>query len=253
MESSDCELPVRAPTHPPAHAPDSLFEGCSWFYALCREYLFRDHTREIARALFPAEGPAPGTRVLELGCGPGFYACRLSEEYPEIHTTGVDLSRRLIARAKSRAASRSLSNCTFAHGDVHALSDDSNSIDAIVVSRLFLIVPNREAVLTEIFRVLRPGGRCFIAEPTSGFRTRIPLSCMWLLSKLTSSPAGKYREPRQAEVMTAADFSELVRSQPWGAVDLQYDGWYQYAVCEKAAAELEGAVPHEQAADWSTV
>jgi arsenite methyltransferase len=257
MDSSDCEMPGRTFKHPPAHTPDSLFEGCSWFYALCREYLFRDHTQEIARALFPPEGPAAGTHVLELGCGPGFYACRLSQEYPEIHTTGVDLSRRLIARAKSRAASRSLNNCTFAHGDVHALSDASNSIDAIVVSRLFLIVPNREAVLTEIFRVLRPGGRCFIAEPTSGFRTRIPLSCMWLLSKLTSSPAGKYREPRQAEVMTAPDFAELICSQPWGAIDLRYDGWYQYAVCEKAAVELSGGMEDEQQdeqpADWSTV
>ncbi len=253
MESSDCEMPGRTRTHSPAHPPDSLFEGCSWFYALCREYLFRDHTQEIARALFSPDGPAPGTHVLELGCGPGFYACRLSQEYPQIHTTGVDLSERLIARAKSRAASRSLENCTFAHGDVHALSDPSNSVDAIVVSRLFLIVRNREAVLNEIFRVLKPGGRCFIAEPTSGFRTRIPLSCMWLLSKLTSTPAGKYREPRQAEVMSAPHFSALIRSQPWDVVDLQYDGWYQYAVCEKAPSILPSAVHEEQPADWSTV
>src|SRR5271170_2699373 len=244
MESSDCEMPGRTRTHP-VHQLDSLFESCSWFYSLCREYLFRDHTPEISRALFPPEGPAPGTRVLELGCGPGFYACRLSQEYPEIHTTGVDLSRRLIARAKSRAASRSLQNCTFAHGDAHALSDPSNSIDAIVVSRLFLIVSNRETVLSEIFRILKPGGRCFIAEPTSGFRTRIPLSCMWLLSKLTSSPAGKYREPRQAEVMSASDFSELIRSQPWRMVDLRYDGWYQYAVCEKSVLEPSGGGQHE--------
>ncbi len=253
MESSDCEMPGRTRTHPPAHPPDSLFEGCSWFYALCREYLFRDHTQEIARALFPPDGPAPGTHVRELGCGPGFYACRLSQEYPQIHTTGVDLSERLIARAKSRAASRSLENCTFAHGDVHALRDPSNSIDAIVVSRLFLIVRNREAVLNEIFRVLKPGGRCFIAEPTSGFRTRIPLSCMWLLSKLTSTPAGKYRELRQAGVMTAPDFSALIRSKPWGVVDLQYDGWYQYAVCEKPPAILPSVEQEEQPADWSTV
>jgi ubiquinone/menaquinone biosynthesis C-methylase UbiE len=253
MESSDCEMPGRTRTHPPAHPPDSLFEGCSWFYALCREYLFRDHTQEIARALFFPDGPAPGTHVLELGCGPGFYACRLSQEYPQIHATGVDLSERLIARAKSRAASRSLQNCTFAHGDVHALRDPSNSIDAIVVSRLFLIVRNRTAVLHEIFRVLKPGGRCFIAEPTSGFRTRIPLTCMWLLSKLTSTPAGKYREPRQAEVMTAPDFSALIRSQPWAVVDLQYDGWYQYAVCEKAPSILPSAVHEEQPVDWSTV
>ncbi|MBB5316102.1 class I SAM-dependent methyltransferase [Tunturibacter empetritectus] len=229
-------MPGRTFTHPPAHQPDSLFESCSWFYALCREYLFRDHTPEISRALFPPEGPAPGTRVLELGCGPGFYACRLSQEYPQIHTTGVDLSRRLLARAKSRAASRSLQNCTFAYADAHSLPDASNSVDAIVVSRLFLIVANREAVLGEIFRVLRPGGRCFIAEPTSGFRTRIPLGCMWLLSKVTNSPGGRYCEPRQADVMTAPDFSALIHSQPWGEAGLQYDDWYQYAVCEKKTA-----------------
>jgi ubiquinone/menaquinone biosynthesis C-methylase UbiE len=252
MDPSDCEMPRRALTHPPAHPPDSLFEGCSWFYALCREYLFRDHTHEITRALFPSNGPAPGTHVLELGCGPGFYACRLSQEYPQIHTTGVDLSRRLIARAQSRAARRSLRNCTFAHGDAHAIPDESDSVDAVVVSRLFLIVANRAAVLNEVFRVLRPGGRCFIAEPTSGFRTRIPLGCMWLLSRLAGTPAGKYREPRQADVMTARDFAALIHSQPWRNVDLQCDGWYQYAVCEKASAAVpQSSVEEVQHADWS--
>jgi ubiquinone/menaquinone biosynthesis C-methylase UbiE len=246
-------MPGRILTHPPAHPPDSLFEGCSWFYALCREYLFRDHTQEIVRALFSPGGPMPGTHVLELGCGPGFYACRLSQEYPQIRTTGVDLSQRLIARAKFRAASRSLQNCTFAQGDAHALRDASNSIDAVVVSRLFLIVQNREAVLNEIFRVLRPGGRCFITEPTSGFRTRIPLSCMWLLAKLSSTPAGKYREPRQADVMTAPDFSTLIHSQPWGIVDLRCDDWYQYAICEKASAKLTSSMQEAEPADWSTV
>lgn len=253
MESSDCEMTSRALKHTPAHPPDSLFESCSWFYALCREYLFRDHTQEIVRALFPDGEPAAGTHLIELGCGPGFYACQLSQEYPQIFTTGVDLSRRLIARARSRAASRSLRNCTFSHGDAHSLPNPSSSVDAIIVSRLFLIVPQREAVLREIFRVLKPGGRCFIAEPTSGFRTRIPLSCMWLLSKLTSSPAGKYREPRQAEVMTLPDFESLIHSQHWGAVQLECDGWYQYAVCIKEA--MFAGVPElqEQRAGWSAV
>ncbi len=233
MESSDCKkLSGPALNHPSVHAPDSLFERCAWFYSLCREYLFRDHTQQIAAALFPPQGPRPGTHVLELGCGPGFYACRLAQEYPQIHTTGVDLSRRLIERARFRAARRSLDNCTFAHGDVHALRDESNSVDAIIVSRLFLILATREPVLSEIFRVLRPGGQCFIAEPTSGFRTRIPLTCMWLLSRLTSSPAGKYREPRQADIMTQPDFA-------WQQVNLQYDGWYQYAVCRKGPAPIQ--------------
>jgi ubiquinone/menaquinone biosynthesis C-methylase UbiE len=242
MEPSDCEMPRRTSVHASVHPSDSLFERCSWFYALCREYLFRDQTQEIAQALFSPAGPRPGTHILELGCGPGFYACRFSQQYPQIRATGIDLSRRLIARAKSRAASRSLHNCAFLHGDAHSLPTDSNSIDAVIVSRLFLIVPGREAIVGEIFRVLQPGGRCFIAEPTSGFRTRIPLSCMWLLSKLSSSPAGKYREPRQAEVMSRPDFDALVRSQPWATIDIEYDGWYQYAVCRKdRESELSSA------------
>ena len=228
MDQSDCELTGMA-------QPDSLFERIAWFYALCREYLFRDHTQEIVQSLFPVEPPRAGTRLLELGCGPGFYACRLSEELPALQTTGVDLSVRLIERARSRARSLRLRNCTFDHADAHELPYETESVDAIVVSRLFLIVPEKEQIVGEIFRVLRPEGRCFIAEPTSGFRTRLPLAVMWLLSRLTTSPAGKYREPQQAEVMSRMDFEALVQSQPWGDVKLEYDGWYQYAVCEKPA------------------
>lgn len=228
MEQSKCEAPERR-TVP----SDSLFERCSWFYALCREYLFRDHTSEIVQALFPEQRPGPGTRLLELGCGPGFYACRLSEELPNLETTGIDLSHKLIERATSRARSMRLPNCNFQHADAHHLPYESGSIDAIVVSRLFLIVPDKEGIVSEIFRVLKPEGRCFIAEPTSGFRTRFPLAAMWLLSRLTTSPAGKYREPQQADVMSRREFETLVRSKEWRSMELKYDAWYQYAVCQK--------------------
>lgn len=214
---------------------DSLFERCAWFYALCREYIFRDHTPEIVQSLFPMEYPKAGTRLLELGCGPGFYACRLAAELRHLETTGIDLSHKLIERAKTRAQSLRLANCKFQHADAHALPFESNSIDAIVVSRLFLIVPDKEGIVREIFRVLKPSGRCFIAEPTSGFRTRMPLALMWMLSRLTTSPAGKYREPQQADVMKREDFEALIRTRAWGSMELRYDGWYQYAVCQKEA------------------
>ncbi len=234
MNSPKCDTPAALVPQ----TTDSLFERLSWFYALCREYLFRDHTEEIAHSLFPPEGPLPGTRLLELGCGPGFYACRLSEEFPNLRTTGVDLSHSLIQRAKDRAAARQLSNCSFQHADAHSLPYPSGSIDTIVVSRLFLIVPDKEGIVREIFRVLKPTGLCFIAEPTSGFRTRLPLSLMWLLARLTTSAAGKYREPQQADVMSRPAFAALIHSQPWAAADLQYDGWYQYAVCRRGTAPV---------------
>jgi arsenite methyltransferase len=217
---------------------DSLFERCAWFYAMCREYLFHDHTLEISRALFQDPPPA-GTTILELGCGPGFYACKLAQLYPQITATGLDLSKRLIKKAKSRAARRLLSNCSFHHGDAQSLPDLQSSIDAIVISRLFLIVPDKNAVISEVFRALRPGGRCFIAESTSGFRTSVPLSCMWLLSKLIPGPPGKFREPRQAEVMSHHDFSALINSQSWASVEVVRDGWYQYAVCIKPKSNPE--------------
>ena len=222
---------------PAAAAPESLFERCSWFYSLCREYLFRDHTPEITDSLLAPVAPAEGTHLIEVGCGPGFYCCQLAQNFPQMRTTGIDLSERLLRRAWRRAADRRLTNCQFVHGDAHHLPLENGEVDAVVVSRLFLIVvQDREQVIAEIYRVLREGGRCFIAEPTSGFRTRIPLAVMWILSKVSRSPAGMYREPRQAEVMKSADFKALIRSQPWTSIEVTNDGWYQYAVCEKGTA-----------------
>ena len=215
---------------------ESLFERVSWFYALCREYLFRDHTEKISEIFFQRTAPHLGVRLLEVGCGPGFYACNLSKTFRGLETIGIDLSRSLLRRAKLRSAALQLSNCSFRHADAHSLPFPSSSIDFIVVSRLFLVVSNKEGVISEIFRVLKPQGRVFIAEPTSRFRTRIPLAVMWLLSRLGKMPAGKYREPQQADVMAHADFAALISTQAWGATELQSDGWYQYAICDRGLA-----------------
>jgi arsenite methyltransferase len=216
---------------------DSLFERCHWLYALCREYLFRDHTREITSALFPSGDPADGTRILELGCGPGLYACRFAKDFPQVTTIGIDSSKRLIRHARTRAENLHLQNCNFLEGDAQALGELAQAVDAVIVSRLFLIVPNKEAVLAEIYRVLRPGGRCFIAEPTSGFVSRLPLSAMWLLARMTANPWKRFRGPQQVEVMRAPDFLKLVRGPDWASVNVLQDDCYQYAVCQKSEAQ----------------
>jgi ubiquinone/menaquinone biosynthesis C-methylase UbiE len=231
--SSRCKLSEKSASP----STESLFERCHWFYALCRENFFRDHTREITSALFPSGSPAEGTTILELGCGPGLYACRFAKDFPQVTTTGIDLSKRLIRRARTRAANLQLHNCSFLEGDAQALGELAHSVDAVIVSRLFLIVPDKEAVLTEIFRVLRPGGRCFIAEPTSGLASRLPLSAMWLLARMTANPWEEFREPQQAEVLHPRDFIALVQGPPWASVKVLRDDWYQYAVCQKSEAQ----------------
>jgi arsenite methyltransferase len=249
MIPRDCDCSAQPRPHP----QESLFERCSWFYALCREHLFHDHTPEIARSLFPRGSPAPGTHLLEVGCGPGFYACRLAQAFPQLQTTGVDLSRCLLRRAQLRARRLSLHNCHFCQGDACALPHALGHVDALIASRLFLIVPNRETretVVREIFRVLRPGGRCFIAEPTSALRAFIPLGCMWILSRFPASATG-FREPHRPGILSRRDFATLIHSQPWASVVIERDATYQYAVCQKTLARIPDPISDEIANDIS--
>jgi hypothetical protein len=74
IENAGANFP--GPKYPLRDDPESLFERCSWFYAFCREHLFRDHTTAISQALWPGARPGPETHLLEIACGPGFYACR---------------------------------------------------------------------------------------------------------------------------------------------------------------------------------
>ena len=213
---------------------ESLFERCSWFYAFCREHLFRDHTTAISQALWPGAQPGPDTRLLEIACGPGFYACSLAQRYPDIQITGVDLSERLLSRAKDRAYILRLENCRFVKANVLALSQSLEPVDAIVASRLLMVVGDRPQALREIFSALRPGGRCFIAEPTSALRAMVPLSCMWLLARLMGDWSTRFHESGRAAVLKQDEFQSLIATQPWSTVSTWQDNWYQYAVCDRS-------------------
>jgi arsenite methyltransferase len=106
----------------------------------------------------------------------------------------------------------------------------------VVISRLFVILPEPERVISEAHRVLKPGGRLFVAEPRSALRAAVPLRAMRLLAGLEALFAGRihdYREPDGVCVLSGGEFGDLVGSQAWGAVRCWQDLWYQYAACEK--------------------
>jgi arsenite methyltransferase len=220
-----------------AREADSLFDHFPWIYAFCREHLFRDDTDKIVAAVSSSSiRPRAGT-ILDLGCGPGFYTTRLAEEFPRASIVGVDRSTVQIRKATSKAATAGLSNCSFARADVLALPWSGASADAVIGSRLFTILDEPERALAEMYRVLRPGGCCFIAEPRSRLRTCIPLVLMWgiahLVGTLKDHPRA-YREPRNITVMADERFMALISSQPWACMHRWSDRRYQYAVCYKA-------------------
>lgn len=225
----------------PGNELESLYERFPWLYAICRDHLFRDDTDKIIAALWPAGAPYSGETLLELGCGPGFYARQVAARFPHLQVTGVDRSERQLQRARVAAQRRAgrearLYNCRFEQGDASSLGRPSDSADAVVVSRLFFILSERKGAISEIHRVLKPGGRCFIAEPRSALRASVPLRAMWLLAALSAFSGKPYREYWELEKTTVLDteeFGDLIRSRPWKRERCWKDRWYQYAVCEK--------------------
>lgn len=227
---------TRLPQPKTPEKTESLFERYPWLYAFCRDHLFRDDTQKMARAVFPAGVPEGGD-LLELGCGHGFYARRLAGTFGGLRVIGVDRSEKLLARANVLTAATRLKNCSFLNADARALPMADGSFDAVVVSRLFTILPEHGQVLAEMHRVLKPGGRCFVAEPRSALRAAVPLRAMQILAGLAllGGRPWNYREPMGISVLDTAGFRSLVESQPWKVARRWQDIWYQYAVCEKGS------------------
>jgi arsenite methyltransferase len=215
-------------------ASSTLFDRCWREYALCREHLFTDHTRQIVSALSPVLNDPNPRYLVEAGCGPGFYSRRLAAQFPQLQITGIDLSEPLLSRAKQRARRSGLSNCSFLKADALSLAEFPGQIDAVIASRLFLILSKPGMALHAIFTALRPGGICFIAEPASAFRASLPLTLMRISQRFGRAMAPAQDLPR-SRVFTGSGFQSLIESQPWTSIRIWKDGQYHCAVCTKAA------------------
>ncbi|MFN2477451.1 MAG: methyltransferase domain-containing protein [Chthoniobacterales bacterium] len=211
---------------------DSLFERFAWLYILFREKLFRDDTERFVRALWPEGAPQPRERLIELGCGPGFYSCALAARFPELSVVGIDRCASQLAWARNKARDAALSNCHFKTDNVLSLSHPDNSFDALIAARLFTVLSDRERGVAEMHRVLRSGGQCVIAEPRYAVWASLPLFAMWFIASVTGMHDG-FREPSRATVLSAPAFEALFAAQPWASVRIWQDGRYQYALCEK--------------------
>jgi len=218
---------VSAPEH-----RDSLFGEFAWFYILCRERIFRDDTERMVHELWPDGAPPDGAALVELGCGPGFYSRRMASRFPALEVLGIDRSRRQLNYAQTKAHESGLENCRFECRDVLDVIRGDATFDAVIASRLLTVLPQCDRVVAEIYRVLTPGGRCFIAEPRYAFWASIPLFMMWILATI-GGQARYYREPRTATVFSATQFKALFTKQPWRSARIWQDGRYQYALCEK--------------------
>ena len=120
-------------------------------------YATRDVMRR-RRLVREALAPAPGERILDVGCGPGFFAAELLDEVGDDGSVvGVDVSSAMLGVAAKRSEGRR--NADFREGEATALPVEDGEFDAALSVQVLEYVADVPAALRELHRAVRPGGR----------------------------------------------------------------------------------------------
>ena len=137
--------------------------------------------------------PRDGERILEIGPGTGYYTLEVAEWLRPGGTVDIlDLQREMLDHTMRAAGERGLSNIAPMQGDATALPYDDASFDGAYLITTLGEIPDQEAALRELARVLRPGGRLVVGELALGDPHYVRLGPM----RLRASGAGLAYERR---------------------------------------------------------
>ncbi len=106
-----------------------------------------------------------GDTVVDLGSGAGndcFIARHETGDTGKV--IGVDFTPAMIEKARANAEIRGFNNVEFRQGDIENMPITSNTADVIVSNCVLNLVPNKDAVIKDIYRVLKPGGHFSISD-----------------------------------------------------------------------------------------
>ena len=108
---------------------------------------------------------AAGETVLDLGCGAGTDLLIAAQMVgPAGRAIGVDMTRAMVERARQTAREMGLDNVEVHEGLIERVPVPDASVDVVTSNGVIDLVPDKDAVFAEIWRVLRPGGRVQLAD-----------------------------------------------------------------------------------------
>lgn len=130
----------------------------SYDHSLLQRFFFRPSHDLILDHLTPDD-----QEILDIGCGTSLFAERVMQRFPEARVWGLDLSNRMLRQGVARY-SRRLSQLHVVRGDSERLPFRDDSFDVVTCSHSFHHYPHQDRVVSEMYRVLRPGGRLMIID-----------------------------------------------------------------------------------------
>lgn len=140
-----------------------IYESRLWRRSLAAEMLmgigFEDEYALIAKAARLGQAEF----LLDLACGPGIYARRLAREIGAGAVVGLDLSMPMLRFGARRARLEGIGNLMLIHGNAMAIPFEAGQFDVVNCCGALHLFPDIDRVISEVSRVLKPGGRFTIA------------------------------------------------------------------------------------------
>ena len=173
----------------PSACPYGLRFSLEWPHP----FITRPRLREIL-------APESGERVLEVGPGTGYYSLHAAHWIEPDGTLDIlDIQQEMLNHTIRRAHELGISNIVSTRGDAQALPYPDGSFDAAYLNVMLGEVPDQDAALREVRRVLKPGGRLIVGEvfldphmiPFGTLQTRAEMAGFEFESRL-GGPLGYY-------------------------------------------------------------
>jgi ubiquinone/menaquinone biosynthesis C-methylase UbiE len=121
-------------------------------------FITREHLAEVLE-------PKPGERILEIGPGTGYYSVEIADRVgPEGGLTLVDVQQEYLDHTMRAASERGLGNLDPVLTDAAALPFEDGAFDGAYLVTVLGEVPDRDAAVRELGRVVKPGGRVVFGE-----------------------------------------------------------------------------------------
>jgi len=149
-----------------------------------------------------------GETVLDLGSGGGIDVLLSARRVgPSGKVYGLDMTDEMLALARENQRKAGIENAEFLKGDLEAIPLPDNSVDVIISNCVINLAADKDCVLAEAFRVLKPGGRFAVSDVV--IRGSLPSALRGNIELWIGCVAGALEEQEYRRKLTSAGFIDI--------------------------------------------